>query len=495
MLRWLISHNLKSIRRSPDFHRQAAAKGFVGVMLFFVALEMLFLGFFLNRILSEDLAPGESPVGVLNGAIGYFIAFDLLLRITFQKRRWLAVRQYVLLRIGRSSLVHFVLAKTLLTLFNLWPLLIVVPFFFRAVVPLYGGPGSLAWFLSILGILVFDTYVANYAKLRFFTNAARTSLAVSGVAVLVVLEILNVVSLSGVSRTVFGSFLQTPLLGCLPLVAVMAVYWENHRYLMGNLYQGSTQAISSRKSFREHFGFLRGFGEIGTLISLDLKLMLRNKRARMSLWMPALFVFYGLMFYPRARHRSGDAFMDFMMMFIGIFITGFYIMSYGLNTFSYESKHFGVVLTNKIDMLTYLKAKYYSMVMFTIPVYLASLGYLYFGNRVFVINSTMFLFNIGVVTFFFLFLATYNRMKFDLDAGMMSMQGKGGNQFVAVFLLILFLLALTIPLRLLTGPDITLIIMGLLGIAGVVFHEQMLKLLVRQFFRKKYIMAEGFRQT
>jgi hypothetical protein len=294
---------------------------------------------------------------------------------------------------------------------------------------------------------------------------------------------------------VFGSFLQSPLLGFIPLLLGGTLYWVNHRFLVRNLYQESILALSGSGKFREHFRFLSGFGEIGGLISLDLKLMMRNKRARVSLWMPGLFVFYGLMVYPRGQFNSGDSIPDFFLMFAGLFITGFYIMSYGLTAFCYESKHFGFILTNKIDMFTYLKAKYYFMLMFTVPLYLVSLGYIYFGNKIFVVNSIMFLFNIGVTSFFFLFLSTYNKMKFDLDAGLMSMQGKGSNQFVAVFLLILLLLIFSIPLRLLLGNDAALIAMGLVGIAGFVFHDLILKILVKQFFRKKYVMAEGFRQT
>jgi len=77
----------------------------------------------------------------------------------------------------------------------------------------------------------------------------------------------------------------------------------------------------------------------------------------------------------------------------------------------------------------------------------------------------------------------------------MSMQGKGSNQLVAVFLLMLLLLILYLPLRLLAGTDVALGTMGLLGIGGFFFHNRLLGILVKQFFRKKYVMAEGFRQT
>lgn len=495
MPRWLIEHNLKSIIRSPDFHRKAATNIFVGLMVFVVALELLLAGVFLHRALSEDIAPGEDPVNVFNSALLYFVILDLLLRLTFQKRRWIAAKKYVLHRVSRATISHFVLLKTLLTLFNILPLLVILPFFSNGVFPNRTAAGSFAWITAILGVLAFNTYAANLAKIRFDRNPGKIVLAGLVLTMLFFLEPLNLFSVSAVSEAVFGLFLRYPLLGSLPSLAAGTLYAVNHRFLVHNLYQENTLALTSTRAFREHFPFLLGFGDIGSLIALDLKLMMRNKRARMSLWMPGLFVFYGLAFYPQQSFASGDVFQDFLLMFVGMFITGFYIMSYGQTTFSYESKHFGVVLTNKVDMFTYLKAKYYFMLIFTVPLYLLSLGYLYFGNRIFVINSIMFLFNIGVTAFYFLYLSTYNRMKFDLDANIMSMQGKGSNQFVSVFLLMLALLAFFLPFRFLLGNDAAIIALGLLGIGGFAFHDRILRILVKQFFRRKYVMAEGFRQT
>jgi len=266
MRNWLIEHTFKAIRRSPDFHRKAAGSVFIGLIVSFVALELLLVGFLLHRILSEDLAPGKDPVEVFNSVLLYFGVIDLLLRFSFQKRRWVIAKKYSLLRVSRSSIAHFVLVKTLPTLFNFWPLLIIVPFFFKGVVPSHTGLGSLAWIFSILGMLVFNTYVANYAKLRFFINPTRTLIAGLGVAALALLEVLKVVSLSAVSTAVFGSFLQSPLLGCIPLLLGGALYWINHDVLTRNFYQENTLALTSAGKYREHFRFLSGFGEIGSLI-------------------------------------------------------------------------------------------------------------------------------------------------------------------------------------------------------------------------------------
>jgi hypothetical protein len=234
---------------------------------------------------------------------------------------------------------------------------------------------------------------------------------------------------------------------------------------------------------------------IGTLISMDIKLMMRNRRSRISMWMPFLFLFYGLFFYPSGQYSRGDGVSDFMQLFIGLFISGFFIMSYGIMTFCYESNHFSFILTRKIDMLTYLRARYYFMAGMATIIYLLSFFYLYFGVRVFLINSMMYLFNIGFTAFFFLFLSTFNKIKFDLSAGISSLQGKGSNQFSAIFALLIIMLFVFVPMRLFFAKDVVIYLFGVLGLIGFLSQNLLLNYLLNQFYQRRYIMAEGFRQT
>jgi hypothetical protein len=135
------------------------------------------------------------------------------------------------------------------------------------------------------------------------------------------------------------------------------------------------------------------------------------------------------------------------------------------------------------------------MLLVTTLVYVLSLFYIYFGLRVFVVNSLMFLFNIGCSTFYFLYLSTFNKSKFDLSGSVFSTQGKGTNQFVAIFLLMIVVAVPFLTFQWLIGGKAGLVGLGLLGVLGFVFHNQILALLTKQFERRKYIMSEGFRQT
>jgi len=495
MIQWLLQHNWKSIKRSPDFERKLVIKIVFGLILLFFGLQLLLLGIFLSRMINEDISPGSNPVVFLNGFLVYYFGIDFIFRLIFQKLRSTAGRPYLLLSVERKKISHFVLLKTLGTAANIIPLIVFVPFLITGVFPRYDFISSMAWIFTIVGLFLFNTFFANYNKMRFYKNPVITSLIIGSLIGIVLMEKMQLVSFTSLSATLFNSVLQYPAFIFVCIILVGLIYRINHRYIIDNLYTDSITIEKGAKQFKENFKLLGGFGEYGTLISLDIKLMLRNKRARISLWMPFLFIFYGFFFYPSENYTRGDLFTDFMLLFAGTFITGFFIMSYGITTFCYESSHFGVILTKRINMLTYLKARYYFMLLMTIPMYLFSLFYIFYGARIFTINSIMFLFNIGIGAFLFLFISVFNKIKFDLGADIFSMQGKGSNHFLAVFILIILLLIIYIPLRLSINKEFALYTIGFMGILGFIFHNQILNLLLRLFNSRKYIMSEGFRQT
>ncbi len=495
MTPWLVQHSLMSIRRSPDFQRKIAVNVIFGIFMTMVALELLLLGFFLDNILTKNAPPGTDSLDRVNGFLFFYFGIDFVMRLIFQKFRSAEARHYLLQRVSRNQIAHYVLVKTLGTMANFLPLFIVIPFFFTGVIRTHSALSSIGWLATFLSLLIFNTYLVSYIKMKFFANAVRASLAAGALIVVLGLERFGLISLTPIMSLLFGAVLHQPLLAFVPIFAAAGFYAVDFRILKNHLYLEdiAVKEKEKAKSFREQFPLLAGFGDIGTLISLDIKLMSRNRRARISLWMPFLMVFYGLFFYPSGQYHQSSASMDFMLMFIGSFITGFFIISYGISTFSYESRYFGLILTNKINMFTYLKARYFFMLLMTLPVYLISLFYAYYGMKIVVVNSLMFLFNIGFTAFFFLYLATYNKMKFDLSAGYYSTQGKGSNQFLAVFALMAIIAIPFFSIRWLAGSSSAFIGLGVIGLLGFVLHNQILALLVRQFERRKYIMSEGFR--
>lgn len=131
-----------------------------------VALEFLLLGFFLDHILSKNLPSGSNSVDLVDGVLIFYFGIDFVLRLVFQKLRSITARQYVLLPISRKEIAHFVLVKTLGTTVNFLPLFILIPYFFTGVLRIHPFLPSIAWLVSLLSLLLFNTYLANYSKLN-----------------------------------------------------------------------------------------------------------------------------------------------------------------------------------------------------------------------------------------------------------------------------------------------------------------------------------------
>jgi hypothetical protein len=495
MLNWFFSHNWKSIKRSPDFHRNLAVNIFFGFLIFIGLLEFLMVGIFLPRIIKEDLLPGSDPLKVFNSALIFYFGLEFILRLIFQNLKLIDAKRYLLLKIDRKEITGYILFRSLLTIINAFPLILIIPFFFTGVLPSTGLLSALVWLITLLSLLIFNTYLANYSKLRYFKNPVRTFILTGILILFVGLEYYRIISTTYFSLYIFTLLLEYPSLVIIPLSAIYLIYRLNADFIFKNLSLDEISSGKARKINTGSYKFLTTLGKTGALISLELKMLLRHKRTKSILIMSVAFVLYGLVFYTNPEFSGRNNFGYFMLLFCGSFISGLFIFSYGIQTFGMEGKHFGIMITNRIEIISYIKAKYYLMVLMSTINYLISLFYIYFGLQVFFINSMTFLFNTGVAAYFFLFLATYNKVSLNLNAGMNSMQGKGGNQFFGVFLYIILMLLVFLPFSIFLNKLSGALAMGMLGLLGLIFRNRILDLMLKQFNRRKYIMSEGFRQT
>jgi len=218
-------------------------------------------------------------------------------------------------------------------------------------------------------------------------------------------------------------------------------------------------------------------------------MVLRNKRPKPLLFMSFLMVFYGLLFYSEPiRH-------DMFKVFVGSFMNGIFVFSYGIIIFGWESTYFGFVMSSKINFTSYLRAKYYFMGAVTFVLYLLTLFYVIFDSRVIIIHTAMFLFNAGITPFIIIFMATFNRMKYNLNEGLFSQQGRGTQQYLGSLIVFLVQIGLLILLETVFSFEASLFIIGLLGLSGMIFHTFILSLIEKFFYTRKYIMIEGFRKT
>ena len=295
--------------------------------------------------------------------------------------------------------------------------------------------------------------------------------------------------MQAVSYRFFGNMIKMPVLALLPAVLAIAMYYVNFIYLKGNLYleELSSKKAAEYKSSTE-IPLLGRYGSVGDLAANEIKLILRNKRSRSALIMGLFFMFYGLIFYTQSVYGEG------FKVFVGMFMTGIFIINYGQFMFSWQASHFDGLLVSKISFTDFLKAKYLLFTIVSTVAFILTVPYVYFGWRVVMIHFIMYLWNLGVNTTIVLFFANRNYKRIDLSKGAsFNWEGVGATQLLLSFPLMICPYIFYLPFKLLKMPDVGLAILAVIGIIFILTRNFWIKKLEADFYTKRYKIAEGFR--
>lgn len=176
-------------------------------------------------------------------------------------------------------------------------------------------------------------------------------------------------------------------------------------------------------------------------------------------------------------------------------MTGGLMLNYLNYAFSWEGRYFDNILTSNIDMEKYLRVKFIIALLICTLSFILTIPYVLFGAKILFINFVTFLFNIGVLSFVLLYNATFNKKSMDLSKGaVFNYQGIGASNYLVLLPAFLLPIFIYLPFNYFGVPYTGLIVIGLLGISGLLFNKSILKIITKQFYKRKYIMAEGFRE-
>lgn len=487
----LVKHEWLKNLRAQGFHKNLV----VNILLGFVALYMggilLSLGFFLDDIL-ESAHEVLNPVELINGAMLYIILAGLVLRILMQQLNTINLPTYQVLPVKRSTLINFLLLKPLFNPINYFLLLIIIPFSIQSVANYYSATVALRFVLVFVMIIWFNSLTASFLKRRFtsgLTGFAGIILVVAGIAAL---EYFKIFSLFEISLTVFNFIVLNAVGLILLLAAVLAAYLLNSWFFSQNYYPESfNKFIKSSTTTTRELSFLNRFGMIGEIIALELKLILRHKRTKSLLYMSAFFLFYGLLLYGQDMYMNKPG----MTFFVAMFLTGLLMFMFGQWVISWDSAHFDCLMTKNIPVKTYLNANFYMLLAFNTLCFVLTSPYFLMGKVIIYNHIAAFIFNSGVNVFLLLYFASYNTKRIDLSqASVMNYQGTSFKNFLIVIPMMFVPMLLIGLLSLLFSSEIILLIMSTFGITGLLFHKKLISACEKQFYLRKYKLAEGFRQ-
>jgi hypothetical protein len=484
-----ISHELKAFWRSKNTGKSIAIRVVMGIFILYLFINALVVGFLLDKFL-EHAFPNEEVIIPFCGIILIYFLFDLLMRLQLQELPTLRVQPYLHLPIKRNFLVKYLAITATLSVFNLWPFVLFLPFIIKVLAPDYGATVVLSFIIAITGFTVFNNYLALYLKRRSNINGWVFLVSAAVLILIIACDFLwHVISLRNISYAFFGRLLTMPAWALLPVVLAVGMYYLNFIYLKQNLYLEDLTAhkASSYKSSTD-IPFLSRFGSVGDLAANEIKLVLRNKRSRSALVMGLFFMFYGLIFYPNPHYGEG------YKVFVGMFMTGIFIINYGQFMFGWQATHFDGLLVSKINFSDFIKAKYLLFTAISTVFFILTTPYVYFGWRVVMIHFVMYLWNIGVNTTMVLYFANRNFKRLDLSKGAaFNWEGMGATQWILSLPLIITPFIVYGPFALLKHADMGLALIAIIGVAGILTRNYWVKVLEADYYTKRYQIAEGFR--
>ena len=483
----LLAHQWKEKIRSSFWQKNIVLNILLGILGTYFLLNIVVVSLFLDKILLLYFKTTD-VVTLLTQFLFYFFLVDLFVRFLFQQVPSLAIQPYLTLPIPKSKLLHYPLIKSIFSFLNLFSLLLILPFFIKNIFFTQHFQFSFSWLVCVLSIVGTNNFILFLLKKYFSKQLAIPLFLFASIALVLALEFTKTTSFSiSFSESIYwisSSYLRL----ITPLTMLALAYFSAYTMLRKNAYIEDTHIQNNIKS--TGFDFLNNYGQIGQLLGIELKMILRNKRPRSLLVISLLFILYGFMFY-----KKGTLDNVLIMSISGLMLPAMFAISYGQFMFSWDSSYFDSLLTQKITFFEYIKSKQIFLIIACILGFVVSLPFAFIDYSIAFINAAFLLYNIGISITIMLFLGTFNTRYIDLGKGQfMNYEGTGFTQFLVMLPIFGIPFLIYVLFDYLGITPLYYYSIALFGVIGIVLNKIMLVKITKEFKKRRYTMALGFRK-
>ena len=491
MIKHFLNLEWKQFFRSASFGKSMALKIIMIFFALYFVTMFLLMGFAAYPLIKE-LYPESDPFLIFNGFIFYWVLGDLFVRFFFQKLPVMSVKPLLTLPVKRDKVVNYVLGKSALSFFNFLPLFAVVPFGLILISKGYNTNVIITWMFTMIIL----TQINNFFNFIIESISAETELSFLPVLGIVgglfALDNFNIINLSEFLSKGVLVISNNPIYILAPLVVLGFLYYFNFKILRRKLYLDNSLKVKTTQVKSTNLAWTNKFGNIAPFMQLDIKLLTRNKRTKSSLWILGLGLLYGLFFYPQPMYRE----MEFMFAFIGIFVTGIFLMNFGQFIPAWDSGYYKLLMSQNIPYKEYLRSKHTLMTLSVVILFVLSIPYVYFGWKILLAHFAAAVYNVGVNTHVILFGGAFNRKKIELDQkAAFNFQGTGAVQWLIGIPLMIVPMIIFGVVNWLTNFEVALISLITLGLFGIVFHHKLMNIITHKYIDSKYKMIDAFSQN
>ena len=384
----LLQLQWKSYRRSSAFTSGVVTSIFyLFGMLYFVGIFTL-LGFLTFYLIDEDM--GVDPLFFINKHMVYGTSFWVVWRYFIQKMPVLNVRALLSLPVKENTIVHYALGRTLFSFFNISNAFFFVPFSIVLVNNGYPTTQVLSWHLAIIAIVFCTNYINILINDRndVFYTVASVLILFAG------LQYYDIFDITQHTGPIFDTFYANPIYTIIPWLILILLYRSTFTHFKNRMYLDSGLQVVKKEAQKLQLGWLNRFGRTSIFVKNDIKLILRNKRSKMTIWMSIGFLFYGLLFFTDSSGGLYNA--PVWKIFAGIFVSGGFLFTFGQYVPSWDSSYYPLMMSQNIVYREYLNAKWAMITIATLVSTVLGSFYLIFGWDVYAAILTGAIYNIGI---------------------------------------------------------------------------------------------------
>ena len=352
-----------------------------------MVVSFLSLGFVGYDILKKQY-PEQDPLVMVNSFLLFAITGDLIFRYIMQKLPVMNIKPLLILPIKKSKIVHFFLAKSSFSFFNIMSLFFYIPFAIVLITQGYTTSGVLGWLFTMI-ILIQS---ANF--LNFLINKNNIALGVLATLLLggYFVQYFDLFNLPGFIGKGFDFVYQNPITAIVFLMVLVLLYFINYKQLRNEVYLDAIISEETKEVNTSDLSFTDKLGDLAPFIKNDLRLMWRNKRTKSSIWMLALGLGYGLIFYTNPMYAK----MDVMCVLVGIFSTGTFLINFGQFIPAWDSSYYNMLMSQNFKYERYLKSKFMIMTISVVALFVLGIPYVYFGWKILLVHFACMIYNVGV---------------------------------------------------------------------------------------------------
>lgn len=492
LLTTILSLRWRSFFRSPAWEKSLGMKLFGGFMVLYFGAAFGALGWAIPYILKETY-PQMPLAQSLGQFVCYYLLLDLLMRYYSDKITGLDLQPLLLLLISKRSLAHISLGSQLSDITNLSFLLLAGPSIWMHFLPEYGVIAALGYTFSLLCCTLLSSLLMN--ALRSLQHSTRWLLLLLAAIVSVgYLDYIGMLPLRAFSATIWASLLLHPWLNLLPIGLLAAAYLLSVAQFTHNLNLEYLKPAQEEYQDVQGFSFLQRYGQVGELLLLELKLIMRHKRTRNAALVGAMLSLYGLIFL--SQKGEGSMGWQFGALFGIMFATGGIAISYGQYLFAWESAHFDGLMSQPISLRKYMDAKYALLCLLsTISFVPCAIIYTWYGGPSLLLATiALSLYHCGFSAYFYLMFGTLNKKRLDLTQGnAMNWQGVGKSQWL-VGLPVMGTPFVIVGLFFAFGKyELGYMVLAAVSLINILLYPFWRRALLESLEQHRYTMAEGFR--